>query len=28
MATTHWGGTIFWKYNQDYLTATGNKEYN
>ena len=27
-STAAWGGTIFWKYNQDYLTATGNKEYN
>lgn len=27
-STAAWGGTIFWKYNQDFLTATGNKEYN
>ena len=27
-STAAWGGTIFWKYNQDFLSATGNKEYN
>lgn len=27
-STAAYGGTIFWKYNADFLKATGNKEYN
>ncbi|MGZ3337507.1 MAG: hypothetical protein ACXVBV_19475 [Isosphaeraceae bacterium] len=26
-STAAYGGTIFWKYNADFLKATGNKEY-
>src|SRR5208337_4590337 len=27
-STAAYGGTIFWKYNADFLKATGTKEYN
>jgi len=27
-STAAYGGTIFWKYNADFLKASGNKEYN
>ncbi|WKB55924.1 hypothetical protein [Eleftheria terrae] len=27
-STAAWGGTIFWKYNGDFIKATHNKEYN
>lgn len=27
-STAAYGGTLFWKYNPDFLKATGNKEYN
>ena len=27
-STAAYGGTIFWKYNADFLKATGNNEYN
>lgn len=26
-STAGWGGTIFWKYNADFVKAAGNKEY-
>lgn len=26
-STAGWGGTVFWKYNADFLSATGNKAY-
>jgi len=26
-STAAYGGTIFWKYNADFLKATGNKEF-
>jgi hypothetical protein len=26
-STAAWGGTIFWKYNADFISATANKEY-
>ena len=26
-STAAWGGTIFWRYNKDFITASGNTEY-